>query len=227
VDGQLCFESFQIELPIGYTWGITAVSAELPDTFEVYKMAVSTDSLSVNHEAAMSPDKEGQNVIPPSFLDNPIASNAEYKDEFEADKIQDDQQFADLHSSLHAIMNHLLALQHEYTLGHKAIEKQLNDLQTRVSSIPVVNCASAGDVQAIDKRLEALELQIQHVRHAVSDKGQIEDLKRTVKETHSSLLAAVPRHSFLILVFLGSQALLVGLYIIYKRRRANGPKKYL
>ena len=36
-----------------------------------------------------------------------------------------------------------------------------------------------------------------------------------------------PRMGLLLFVFLGCQVLLAGSYVIYKRRKANGPKKYL
>jgi hypothetical protein len=37
VDGKLCFESSKIRLPLGYNFGITAASAENPDSFEIFK----------------------------------------------------------------------------------------------------------------------------------------------------------------------------------------------
>jgi mannose-binding lectin 1 len=173
---------------------------------------------------------EGQEAIPPSFLDStkPTSDkNTADPPEVDADKIRQEQQFADLHNRLQAIMKHVVALQRDYEHGRQAIEKLLSDVQTRVSSIPTGDHASSGEVKAIDKRLEAMELQIQRIKLAVADKGHMEDLKRAVKETHSGLLEAVPRHGFLIIVILGSQALSVAAYVLYKRKQANSPKKYL
>jgi mannose-binding lectin 1 len=104
----------------------------------------------------------------------------------------------------------------------------------RPPSAPSSNAATDELIKAIDQRLQDMERkfndlanQIQHIKYAVADTGHIEDLKRTIKDTHISLLSVAPRHGFLIFTILGSQALLVVAYFVYKRRRANSPKKYL
>jgi lectin, mannose-binding 1 len=211
IDGNLCFESDKVRLPVDYTWGITAVSAEVPDTFEVYKMVVTIEALNSNPNVASPVNNEGQKIIPPSFNNDNFKTSNDRAEvpKTDADKARQEQQLADLQTSL------------------QALTKQISDLQQRVSLIPIGDHASPGAVKALDKRLEAMELQIQHIKSAVADKGHIEDLKRAVRETHSSLLEAVPRHSFIIVVLLAGQALLVGMYFIYKRKRANTPKKYV
>ncbi|OLL24428.1 L-type lectin-like domain-containing protein [Neolecta irregularis DAH-3] len=40
VDGKLCFETNQVVLPVGYYFGISAASADLPDTHELYSISV-------------------------------------------------------------------------------------------------------------------------------------------------------------------------------------------
>jgi mannose-binding lectin 1 len=44
LDGTLYFESNKIKLPLGYNFGITAASAENPDTFEVFKLVNTTEN---------------------------------------------------------------------------------------------------------------------------------------------------------------------------------------
>jgi mannose-binding lectin 1 len=41
------------------------------------------------------------------------------------------------------------------------------------------------------------------------------------------MAANAPSVAMYVFVVLGSQALLVVAYLVYKRRKANGPKKYL
>ncbi|KAI1810914.1 concanavalin A-like lectin/glucanase [Poronia punctata] len=45
IDGRLCFESDQITIPPGNQFGITAASADNPDSFELFKLAVMTQDL--------------------------------------------------------------------------------------------------------------------------------------------------------------------------------------
>ena len=56
-------------------------------------------------------------------------------------------------------------------------------------------------------------------------------LKSSVQDTHQTVVGGLAKKgaglgSF-VLVVVGSQVLVVGLYVLYKRRKANGPKKYL
>ncbi|KAI0393632.1 concanavalin A-like lectin/glucanase [Xylariaceae sp. FL0594] len=45
IDGRLCFESDQITMPPGNQFGITAASADNPDSFELFKMVVMTEDI--------------------------------------------------------------------------------------------------------------------------------------------------------------------------------------
>jgi mannose-binding lectin 1 len=56
-------------------------------------------------------------------------------------------------------------------------------------------------------------------------------LKTAVRDSHHSVLGTLARTGTglgkFVLVVVGSQVVLVGCYVLYKRRKANGPKKYL
>lgn len=56
VDGRLCFESDKIHIPTGYNFGLSAASAENPDSFEVFKVVV----LSEDDIGAVPNNKEQQ-----------------------------------------------------------------------------------------------------------------------------------------------------------------------
>jgi lectin, mannose-binding 1 len=49
IDGRLCFESDNISIPRGYHFGITAGSADNPDSFELFKLVVMSDDLHTDH----------------------------------------------------------------------------------------------------------------------------------------------------------------------------------
>lgn len=240
IDGKLCFESQQIQLPTGYTFGITAASAETPDSFEVFKLAVQIPNPGMGQAAPMVNS-------PPKFKDPRTASQQSRNPslfspdaegdlpELSADAIEQSKQFADLHYRLQSVMKHISTFQREFNqFSHVAQER--HDELKGVSSVPF------DQLNAMDRRLEALERSIQQISKDVGSQDyrtHIDELSRTVRESHSSLLEGVtgsighivtgsaPRLGFFIFVVLGFQALLALSYVIYKRRRANAPKKYL
>jgi hypothetical protein len=57
VDGTLCFESDKIKLPLGYNFGITAASAENPDSFEIMQFVTTTEQ----HTPDIQDPNQGQN----------------------------------------------------------------------------------------------------------------------------------------------------------------------
>lgn len=246
IDDNLCFESTKIRLPLGYYFGITAVSSENPDSFEVNRFIVTTDKYTFDTEQQGQPSRdtdpgntEGTNQAP---MFSERASSIEDLPEVDADKVDVTRQFADLHNRLQVVMRHVSALHRDYTTGRQNEEAKLSAIHNMVSKQMYSRTASASSsssatddlIKAMDQRLQDMEKkfndlgnQIQHIKYAVADTGHIEDLKRTLKDTHLSLLSVAPRHGFLIFTILGSQALLVVAYFVYKRRRTNSPKKYL
>jgi lectin, mannose-binding 1 len=250
IDGNLCFESTKIRLPVGYYFGITAVSSENPDSFEVNRLVVTTETYTFNNQQQgqlsrdTDPGNTGEANQAPTFSDS--ASFIEDPPEVDAEKVDVSKQFADLHNRLQAILKHVSALHREYTMGRQNEESKLTAIHKMVSkqmysrsgsgSPSSSSSSSATDdlIKAMDQRLQDMEKkfndlanQIQQIKYALPDTGHIEDLKRTLKDTHISLLSVAPRHGFLIFTILGSQALLVVAYFVYKRRRANSPKKFL
>ncbi|KAL2050506.1 hypothetical protein ABVK25_009175 [Lepraria finkii] len=90
------------------------------------------------------------------------------------------------------------------------------------------------------ERLIAMDQRLQGIENTVRDyQGQFSSLQSVLKDSHSSLAESLPkrmgdiittsapRMGLLLFIFIGVQLLLAGAYVIYKRRRANGPKKYL
>jgi mannose-binding lectin 1 len=246
IDGNLCFESTKIRLPLGYYFGITAVSSENPDSFEVNRLVVTTETYTFNTQQQgqqigdTDPGNTREANQAPSFSNSALL--IEDPPEIDADKVDVTRQFADLHNRLQAVMKHVSALHRDYTEGRKTEEQKLSAIHKMLSkqqyarppSVASSNAATDDLIKAMDQRLQDMEKkfndlanQIQHIKYAVADTGHIEDLKRTLKDTHTSLLSVAPRHGFLIFTILGSQALLVVAYFVYKRRRANSPKKYL
>lgn len=88
-------------------------------------------------------------------------------------------------------------------------------------------------ISSLESKIQGLENDLKHMRREVWNKVQDSEnaVKNHVTDKHSDLHEHVKEnvkggHTKLILVIIGGQAMLVGAFIWYKRRRA-GPKKYL
>lgn len=240
VDGKLCFDSKKIKLPLGYSFGISAASAENPDSFEVFKFVTTTESHtpdvqdpnSVNQQqfggaGEAQTQNQNNNKDPgaiPAFSDPP---------EVPADTIRSsDAQFADLHNRLQSMMKHISALNRDlnhYQANAKSendkIAAQLSRLESSISKLDgLANMEKKIDEIKGDVRQTKSDLHNSLDRHVTS-------LKSTVRDTHHSMIGSLaanaPSVALYVFVVLGSQALLVVAYVLYKRRKANGPKKYL
>lgn len=97
-------------------------------------------------------------------------------------------------------------------------------------------------ISNLENRLTAIERTVEAIKRDVEGKDykpSLDKLHEALKDTHSSLTdmmphifneivtGSAPRIGFFVFVIIGFQLLLVGVYIWYKRRRANAPKKYL
>ena len=106
-------------------------------------------------------------------------------------------------------------------------------------------------------KLNSMDQRIQNVETIVRDyQRQLSSLDRLLKESHSRLTVGLPQHmsesknfpsamreqiidhievistrsprmGVFLTIFIVFQLLLAGSYVVYKRRRASGPKKYL
>ncbi|KAG9247247.1 concanavalin A-like lectin/glucanase domain-containing protein [Calycina marina] len=243
VDGRLCFSSDKIKLPLGYSFGLSSASAENPDSFEIFKFVVTTESqtpeiLDTNadphasfHEYTGVNQHDIENHAKPgdmptfTFNDPPEAPASEFKN--------NDAQFADLHNRLQAMMRHISALSQEiqssrsFTThsqdGVQAAFARLEDTMSKLDFIP-----------EFEKKLDAVQADVRQTKadlHNALDR-HVAGLKNDVRVNHANVLGGIAEHKtgiagFLFVVF-GSQAVLVGAYLWYKRRKVNGPyKKFL
>ncbi len=83
VDGHLCFESDSISIPSGYTLGISAASADNPDSFEVFKLVVMTDDLASSEH----PQSSKESTPPPKINAQPPKDETQAKDQSEPAKV--------------------------------------------------------------------------------------------------------------------------------------------
>ncbi|KAK0790744.1 hypothetical protein LTR91_015121 [Friedmanniomyces endolithicus] len=252
VDDKECFRTDRVTLPSGYHFGLTAATADNPDSFEVSKFTVSSNSPSqpqhLNHPAARS-------GLPPTlekldrFPGSPEAVPDKPADEI---KSQEDQ-FADLHNRLQGMTHQVANIFGEFDILQRKIEEKHEALMNALPSTAGGSAASGSDQQVqprdntaaineIRRKMEGMERVLQHIQRDIEGKDYKEHinglqmavdglkggLTEHLPDTVARLIhASAPRMGMFVFVVLAFQVMLVGAYVVYKRRRDRMPKKYL
>ena len=252
-----CLHCPQISLPAGYFFGISAASADTPDSFEVFKFVLTTAPSTTREEPQRNQpppqkapsDQQQGNAAP--IQNNPSSSISSQEFAQLQNRIQSMSQ------SIENLFSQLVKLAESSGNRHQELVPKVDRLSTMDQRLQSIEST----VAAIKKELESRDYQ-----------GHFAKLQESLKDTHSSLLeglpqsmsqstysvlsgskqvihkprsasvankymelintrivvsTSAPRMGFFLFVVVGLQVLLAGAYIMYKRRRANGPKKYL
>ncbi|KAL8819383.1 MAG: hypothetical protein Q9223_002171 [Gallowayella weberi] len=254
IDGKRCFSSDkvslifllyldrsadlkQIKLPSGYYFGISAASADTPDSFEVYKFVTSA-APGITREL---PRRDPPPHQPPP-ASNPGAANNDHGSRGAPSDAQFASQVTDLQNRLQTLSQSLdnvfrevqqLASKSEarhQELSHKfGSREQLSALDTRIQSIENTLRDFSGHFSNIHSSLKDSHSTLnegltQHMTHSKHYHNAV----RVTRLTSTSVISTKsPRMSSFIIVVIVFQLLLAGSYVLYKRRKANGPKKYL
>ncbi|KAK4252330.1 concanavalin A-like lectin/glucanase domain-containing protein [Corynascus novoguineensis] len=236
VAGRTCFQSDKIRIPSGYNFGITAASADNPDSFEIFKLAVLTEQIAQqdsgnnnnnNNEKKprMNFGRSGQtsvddpydNVIPDEDADTITSSKA---------------QFADLHNRLQSVNHHLSTIFRSIGQNAGVGEQRHAEVSAMLGELKgLMNRLEKVDV--FEQWLRDIQTEIRSMRQEMA--GRLRDSENAIKyhvdDKHQTLAEDVKGHTKsgharLIWVVIGSQFLLVGVYAYYKRKKIS-PKKYL
>ncbi|KAH6975988.1 concanavalin A-like lectin/glucanase domain-containing protein [Ilyonectria sp. MPI-CAGE-AT-0026] len=242
IDGQLCFETSKFSIPSGYQFGVTAATPDTPDSFEVFKLVVMSDNSDTGSDNAIKQQTPNKN--PPSngnSNNNNNNNNNAKKNNYDDGDLADEDpdifqtsktQFMDLHNRLQST-NHQLSALHRVASRHQQQDEKRHDEILQLLNQLRTGLSKVDEIRELQGRITDLDKEIQGLRRELTRKFQASErsVKAVLSDHHSSLSEAVlertPGHRFLILIFFGTQGLLVTAYILYKRRRASMPKKYL
>lgn len=242
IDDRTCFFSDKINLPSGYFFGISAATAETPDSFEVNKFVVSTTTSITREEpqkdkspppaAAAEQDKRPHLEKLERFPGSPEAIP-----DVDASTIsRQEEQFADLHNRLQGMTHQIANVFGEFDRLSRTLEERHRDV---ISHIP----GSQSDaLAALSRRLENIERTVAVIQKDVEGKDYREtltNLQQAVEGVRGGLTdhlpdtigqmitTSAPKMGKFVFVVVAFQVMLVGAYIVYKKRRDNAPKKYL
>lgn len=162
------------------------------------------------------------------------------------------EQFGDLHNRLQALSHQIadvyLALellgdklddQHDHIMGQDGtgvnigLNAKIDGLHRRLENLERMN-------EYMRKGYENIERIVEHTRLGYNNIEQIVEFTRKelqsasyhehyhrINDALETMTATAPRMGFFIFVVVGVQVVLAFSYVVYKRRRANMPKKYL
>ncbi|KAL3431993.1 concanavalin A-like lectin/glucanase domain-containing protein [Aspergillus tetrazonus] len=229
VDDKPCFATDKITLPAGNTIGVTAATPENPDSFEVFKVVLQTATSPVGK----APPVQAQNTNQQPLAAQPQGNTRQ--EQGSSNNLNSiNAQFVDLGSRIQLVNHATNNIIRE--LGNQASKSETRQLEL------LQRLATKEQVQSLDARLQRMEqtlLSIQRDLEGKDYRDRFNQLHETLRSSHQSLTenlkdnvvsvitASTPRMGFFIFSIIAFQVFLAVSYVIYKRRRANMPKKFL
>lgn len=243
VDGASCFKTDKIQLPEGYYFGISASSAENPDSFEIHSFVVSTTNSHKREESNKAQHQQQQNSASqqgheqqthsqqqpqhksptnnadmPKILQDVLASNIHSQTD----------QFADLHNRIQIINNRLtesLALLEKLHTQHDQRHRDLlARIDDRTRALDKIDQTTLHLLQELEQR--DVQGMVQQLHRAIEN-GQ-EGLRKSLPLQLSDVVRShKPNMTTFLLIAVACQIMVTGAYLVYKKRRSSAPKKYL
>ncbi|KAM7221410.1 protein EMP47 [Rhypophila decipiens] len=210
VDSHLCFESDKIRIPAGYNFGITAASADSPDSFEVFKLVVLTEESKTHGGSSGHEGSSGyvQANDPPkrdyarsgqasnTNNNNNNNNNQQVDDPYdqkipdeEADKITSSKaQFADLHNRLQSVNHHLSTIFRQQAQYQSVGEKRHEELSIMIGELKGL-MSKLDTISSLESKITSLENDIKSVRRDVWNKVQDSEnaVKNHLTDKHADL----------------------------------------
>ena len=154
-------------MPPDYTFGITAASAETPDSFEAYKFQLSSSQA--------SKQEQPQQHQATGFQPGADAHSSMYK--------TSDSQFEDLHQKLQSLQQAVDKLEHDITKLQGDAESRHRETTRGLPSRDTLNTiASQSDkLDRIERTLNGFQ-------------SQFSTLRGVLKDSHDSLTEGLPKH---------------------------------
>lgn len=242
VDGHLCFETSKVSLPPGYHFGITAATPDNPDSFEVFKLVVMSDSTVSSENKQNTHESQSSQHQPEGHHQGGQQQQPQQADDYDFSHLIPDQsadvfqsskeQFQDLHNRLQVATHQISSVFNAVSKHHQMDEQRHEEMREAMKSLrhELSALRQIGDLHA---KVKDLEGEIRGMHNEMNRKLTIhgQSVEANLRDHHRSLVQTVadhtPSHGKLMMFFVGTQVVLVAGYIGYKRRKANSPKKYL
>ena len=234
IDDKICFATEKVNLPIDYGFGMTAASADPPDSFEVFAFALASavaappPTQQQQQTYQPPPQQQGQNPSQqPGMLpvdDTPASAYT-----------TTEAQFADLHNRLNLLSKSFSTLFTELQRVSSTLDARHSEILARIPSSSSSMTSLDNRIASLDRTVSNLERELKSSDHT----AQFAKLSEQIAQTHNSVTehvpqrlreyvaAHTPRIGFILYSFMAFQTLCVGGFVWYKWRKNHMPKKYL
>lgn len=221
IDDRPCFSTNFAVLPTDYTFGLTGASSDPPDSFEVFKFALSPSSPSTaRNPRQIRPD----NPSTPDFRSAaPDTSSSITQTQYE-----------DLNNRLNLLSKSISNL---FTILTTQSTTLQSNHDTLLSRLPNTNLISTLDnrISNLDRLVSTLASDLKSSDHST----QFRKLSEQVAKTHEHVtehvpqrlreyvIAHTPRIGFILYSFMAFQTCCFGVWAWFRWRKSTMPKKYL
>ncbi|KAF2271563.1 concanavalin A-like lectin/glucanase [Westerdykella ornata] len=204
IDGHICFSTDKVRLPEGYHFGISASSAENPDSFEVHKFVVSTKNAYTREEPKKQPymddrhaQSQQQTQHNPHQQQQPIKSNSDptlgeipqmLSDVLAGSIRSQADQFADLHNRIQIINHRVNDIYDLLQRMDQDSQNRFNDLMHRIVPIEDRTRVMHLIIENIDRTTRETERDLQ----SKDFKDVLNTVHNAIHDTHQSLSASMP-----------------------------------
>jgi mannose-binding lectin 1 len=193
IDDRVCFSTNRIDLPPNYFFGITAATAESPDSFEIYKFIASAGSKASGGEYQSGPPVR-QHRPGGSLAEklNILPGSPEALPDTDADSLKSqNEQFADLHNRLQGLTHQVADM---YAL-FDIIGKKIDERHQEIASSIIQQSVPRDTLDRLDRRIENIERNVDRVLKDVESKDyrvHLTELQSTIDSVKGGLTEHLP-----------------------------------
>ncbi|EXJ75808.1 uncharacterized protein A1O5_00315 [Cladophialophora psammophila CBS 110553] len=226
VDDKMCFTTAKITLPSDYGFGMTAASADPPDSFEVFAFTLSS--------ITTPPSQQGTNQQTFSQNQNQGQGMMQMEDHPASYYTTAETQFANLHNRLNLISKSIQNLFAELQRVSSTLESRHAEILARMPNSQSI-LSLDNRMANLDRMVSSLEKELKSSDH----RTQFAKLSEQIAQTHVGVtehvperlreyvIAHTPRIGFILYSFMAFQTCCIGAFVWYKWRKSTMPKKYL
>lgn len=192
VDDRVCFSTNRIDLPPNYHFGITAATAESPDSFEIYKFIASQASAGGPTHQKGPPVRQQQPGGSLADKLNILPGSPEALPDTDADSLKSqNEQFADLHNRLQGLTHQVADMYALFDIIGKKIDERHQEISNSISQQ-----GNPRDIlDRLDRRIENIERNVDRVLKDVESKdygSHLSELQATINSVKGGLTDGLP-----------------------------------
>jgi lectin, mannose-binding 1 len=255
IDGSLCFETDKVRIPAGNQFGLTAATPDNPDSFEVFKLIVMSESLHPDHSYTSTNDqgqmqeqkpKDGQpehvtygrSGFTTSNNKPGTGGSGTPDDPFDsaipdtsADTITSSKsQFADLHNRLQSVNHHVSTIFRSVAKHAQMDETRHHEVSKMIDDIKT-ELRRFDAVTDLVRKVDTLEKEIRGLRAELT--GQVKNTEHALKgfmsDHHATLSNNIatnaPPGHGRLIFVVIASQLLLAVGYVFYKRRKNGSPK--